>query len=125
MWVDQFNTPYTYPKIETDPNGLNPKEKGAKLDTGKSPIFRGLFDYFPRACMEVAKVSAKGAEKYVWKGWEKVPDGIERYSDALGRHLLLKSIEGPNDSDTGLLHDAQIAWNALAILEMALREKKD
>lgn len=109
---------------DIDPFGKDIKEKGAKVDAGKPAVFKGLFDYFPRACLEVARVSTKGAEKYSWKGWESVPFGIERYSDALGRHILLKNIEGDFDSDTGLLHDAQIAWNALAILEMVLREKE-
>lgn len=107
--------------MEFDPNGKSAKEPGSKLDAGKSPVFQGLLDYFPRACLAVAEVSAKGAEKYAWKGWETVPDGYNRYSNALGRHQLYKSIEGPIDSDTGLLHDAQVAWNAMATLELKLR----
>ncbi len=109
---------------EKDPHGLDLKGGGAKADAGKAPIVRGLIDYFPRACREVASVSARGAEKYSWKGWESVPDGVARYSDALGRHLVSESIEGPTDSDTGLLHKAQIAWNALAALELYLREQE-
>lgn len=110
--------------VEQDPNGKKPHELGAKLDFGKAPIFRGVFDYFPRAVRAVAEVSAKGAAKYAWKGWEAVPDGVARYSDALGRHIIGESIEGPIDSDTGLLHKAQVAWNALAALELYLREQK-
>lgn len=116
---------YKSDKIEIDPLGKSPKEKGAKVDAGKPAVFRGLLDYFPRACLAVAQVSTRGAEKYSWKGWEGVPDGINRYSDALARHLLYKGIEGSIDKDTGLLHDAQIAWNALAVLEMHLRELED
>jgi hypothetical protein len=106
---------------ELDPAGKSPHTPGAKLDSGKSPVFRGLFDYFPRACMAVSDVSEAGAKKYTWKGWESVPDGYARYSDAMSRHILKKAIEGDNDSDTGLLHDAHIAWNALAVLELKLR----
>lgn len=107
---------------EKDPNGLDSKEPGAKLDAGKSPVFRGLLDYFPRACLAVADVSAAGAAKYSWKGWESVPDGVDRYSDAMGRHIVNMSIDGPYDPD-GFLHRAQIAWNALAALELYLREQ--
>lgn len=109
-----------FPRSEHDPHGKNAKELGSKLDAGKSPIYRGLFDYFPRACLAVANVSAAGATKYAWKGWESVPDGVARYSDALGRHMVNKTIEGKYDPD-GFLHAAQVAWNALAVLELELR----
>ena len=107
---------------EKDPNGLDLKTPGAKADDGKSPLLRGCLLYFPRALLEVARVSQKGAEKYSWKGWESVPDGSNRYGDALSRHLVYESIEGIYDRDTGLLHASQVAWNALARLELLLKE---
>jgi len=112
--------------MEVDPTGRNPHDLGAKLDSGKSPVFRGLLDYFPRSCSAVAHVSRVGAEKYAWKGWESVPDGVNRYSDALGRHLLAESIEGLYDSTMKepVLHAAQVAWNALARLELILKDMK-
>lgn len=114
------------PKLtEKDPNNKVPGEPGAKLDSGKSPVFRGLLDYFPRACQAVAKVSQKGAEKYCWKGWENVPDGINRYSDAIVRHMCKEAIEGKIDPDFGLLHKAHAAWNALAVLELELRQQEE
>lgn len=111
---------------EKDPNGKKPNEPGAKLDAGKSPIFRGLIDYFPRACSAVANVSRLGADKYAWKGWETVPDGFNRYSDALGRHLVAESLEGDWDYSfpEPVLHAAEAAWNAFARLELKLRELK-
>jgi hypothetical protein len=92
-------------------------------------VFRGLLDYFPRACIAVAEVSAAGAEKYAWKGWEGVDDGYNRYSDAGARHIVKKAIEGPWDSEMAergkrILHDAQVAWNALAALELYLRARE-
>lgn len=110
--------------MEKDPNGLDLKTKGAKADDGKSPVMQGVFQYFPRALLEVGRVSERGAKKYSWKGWESVPNGIVRYGDALCRHILLEDIEGEFDSDTGLLHAAQEAWNALARLELILREQE-
>ena len=107
---------------ETDPNGLNLKTAGAKADEGKAPILQGVLQYFPRAIREVSFVSKAGANKYSWKGWETTPDGLNRYGDALVRHLIAEDIEGRFDRDTGLLHSAQVAWNALARLELILRE---
>ena len=107
---------------EVDPFGKNPHELGAKLDAGKPSVWRGLFNYFPRACNAVAVVSTKGAQKYAWKGWETVPDGINRYGDALARHLLAEGRGEVIDPDTDCLHAAHSAWNALARLELMLRE---
>ena len=109
-------------KTEADPHGKGQHELGAKMDAGKAPVMQGVLQYFPRALRLVSFVSLVGARKYAWKGWEKVPDGVNRYSDALGRHLLAESIEGPLDTDTQQLHAAQVAWNALARLELYVRE---
>ncbi len=117
-------------KVESDPNGIAAKTPGAKLDAGKSPVFRGAISYFPRALMAVADVSQYGANKYSWKGWESVPDGINRYSDALGRHIAKEGVEGLYDLEIRndpkfpgeILHASQVAWNALARLELLLRQ---
>lgn len=111
-------------KPESDPHGLAAHTPGAKMDAGKEPVTQGVLQYFPRALKAVSMVSLAGAKKYAWKGWEKVPDGINRYDNALGRHLLAEAIEGPVDKDTQCLHKAQVAWNALASLELYLREQE-
>lgn len=109
---------------EKDPNGIDLKTPGSKADAGKAPVTRGLLGYFPRAVLAVAAVSKCGAEKYSWAGWREVPDGVNRYLDALGRHLAYREIEGEKDKDTGLDHLAQVAWNSLAALELYLKEKE-
>lgn len=117
---------------ESDPHGIAAGTPGSKLDAGKSPVFRGAISYFPRALMAVANVSEYGANKYSWRGWESVPDGFNRYSDALGRHLAKEDIEGPYDLDIRndpvypgeVLHASQVAWNALARLELLLKDLK-
>lgn len=108
---------------ETDPNGKNPHEPGAKLDFGKEAVWQGLLDYFPRACLEIAKVSQQGAAKYAWKGWESVPDGESRYRNAQGRHIVKESIEGRYDPE-GFMHLAQNVWNGMAALEIMLRKEE-
>lgn len=110
---------------DRDPSGRDLKQPGTKGDLGKIPVTRGCLHYFPRALLEVARLSQIGATKYSWKGWESVPDGIHRYSDAIGRHEL--SIEDDfdrTDRETGVLEVAAVAWNALARLELVLRERE-
>jgi hypothetical protein len=122
----------TPPTAERDPSGIDAKTPGAKLDAGKSPVFQGVLQYFPRALEAVAFVSEYGANKYAWKGWEKVQNGINRYANAAGRHILKEAIEGPWDLASmndpkfpaNILHKSQTAWNALASLELYLRENK-
>jgi Domain of unknown function (DUF5664) len=95
-----------------------------KYDGGKTPVYQGLIDYFPRAIVAVADISGFGASKYAWKGWEGVEDGYNRYSNAMHRHELYKATQGLYDDDSGLLHDAHFAWGALARLELFLREQE-
>ena len=106
-------------KEEKDPNGLKPNDPGAKLDHGK-PDARLLKD-FGLALMEVSKVLTFGANKYSEGGWTKVINGYNRYTSAMWRHLL-QSNYNEIDEDSKMLHDALIAWNALARLEFKLRE---
>ena len=95
-----------------------------KDDTGKAPAYRGLMAYFPRALKEVAGVSKAGADKYNSYGtWVGIDDARNRYRDALFRHSLEAEIDGLIDPETGCLHEAMIAWNALAALELLLRRK--
>lgn len=115
---------------ENDPNGKSSNEPGAKLDANKAPIVRGVLQYFPRAIEAVANLSKYGSKKYSWAGWRKVEDGIGRYSDAEGRHIVKEAVEGPwdltalNDPKfpTNTLHKTARAWNALATLELSLEE---
>lgn len=104
---------------ETDPRGLSPTDPGAKLDAGKVRTGLCLLG-FSRALTEVSRVTTFGAAKYSPNGWVSVPDGIERYTDALFRHLLAEQIAA-YDEDSGLLHASQAAWNSLARLDLMLR----
>ena len=110
---------------ERDPNGVDPHTPGAKMDAGKTPLRKGALEQFPRALMAVADVSAFGAAKYTWGGWQTVPDGVQRYLDAGARHAALRAMGELIDKDSGLSHLAQEAWNILAALELALRKAHD
>ena len=109
---------------ETDPNGLDPHASGAKLDAGKvkAALVMGAFS---RALLEVCKVGTFGANKYSDNGWLQVPDGQARYDDAQMRHWLESHIGEDVDPDSDLDHLAHEAWNALARLELKLREQNN
>jgi len=108
---------------EQDPNGRDPHEAGAKLDHGKNRLGLVLHG-FARALIAVGDVGTYGANKYTPNGWMSVPGGPERYTDAMYRHLLKEAAGEEYDADSGLLHAASAAWNALARLELMLREGK-
>ena len=106
---------------EKDPNGLDQHQPGAKLDDGKNRL--GLvLSGFARALLEVGKVGTYGANKYTDNGWKSVPNAVERYTDAMYRHLLKEALDERFDKDTELLHAAHTAWNALARLDMIIRK---
>lgn len=104
---------------EKDPHGLNQHTPGAKLDGDK--IDATFILSFGRALMQVARVSEFGAKKYTRDGWLQVPDGHRRYTAALVRHVFAENKEN-FDKDSELLHAAHAAWNALARLELYLRQ---
>lgn len=111
----------TFSPVESDPTGRSPNDPGAKLDNGK--VRAGVLADFSLALAEVAKVGTFGANKYTRGGWQTVPNGIERYDDAKWRHLL-KMRHERIDPDSGLMHRAHEAWNALAVLELELRGER-
>jgi hypothetical protein len=104
--------------LERDPSGLAPHEPGAKLDGGK--VMMELLIDFARALRAVGEVATYGAEKYSRGGWQEVPEGERRYTGAMLRHLF----RWEDVDESGLDPDAQIAWNALARLELKLRRGK-
>ena len=108
---------------ETDPTGRKASDAGAKLDAGKNRLGLVMFG-FPRALQEVGKVGTYGANKYSDNGWIAVPDGFRRYEDAQQRHAAKRHIGETDDPDSGLLHLSHEAWNALAKLDLYIRERE-
>jgi hypothetical protein len=107
--------------LENDPNGLRADESGAKLDLGKNRLGLVLLA-FSLALEEVGRVGTFGAEKYSPNGWLAVPDAQARYTDAMLRHVFRHASGEVNDDESGIAHWAHAAWNALACLELQLRE---
>lgn len=111
----------TWNPVESDPSGKQAHMPGAKLDAGKTmPSL--ILSAMPRALMAVAEVGTFGARKYSRDGWLAVDSGVVRYTDAMDRHRLYETIDGPIDPQSSLLHAAHLAWNALARLELMLRD---
>ena len=98
------------------------KPQGLKFDDQKPQV--GLvFESFPRALIEVAKVAGFGAKKYARGNWLLVDDNLNRYKDALGRHLLQSYIE-VDDGESDSMHLAHALWNLLAVVELTLTQKQ-
>lgn len=105
---------------QKDPNGKNLHDLGAKADLGKPRM-----ELLPlEAICEVAKVMTFGANKYTDGGWRHVPDGIRRYEGAMLRHLMQEEFEEIDD-ETGELHAAAVACNALFRLQLILDERRN
>ena len=108
---------------ERDPHGRAASTPGAKLDAGKTRAGLAI-NGFARALLAVSEVATFGARKYTPHGWVAVPDGAERYTDAMYRHLLAEAAGDKLDDDSGLQHAAHAAWCALARLDLLLRAQE-
>ena len=95
----------------------------------KPPIFQGVIARFPRALEAIAEVSRVGTAKH------NVPlddtavmlsQSHGEHSDAMMRHIVAHAEHGPFNEENGetILHDAQVAWRALARLEKWLYDRE-
>lgn len=93
---------------------------GMKFDAGK-PMAGLMVSDFANALLAVSEVTTFGAKKYAPRSWMTVPNARDRYNDALHRHLLMAAAGESHDQESKLLHAAHVAWNALALLELEIR----
>jgi hypothetical protein len=94
------------------PRKVDALAPGAKFDDGK--LRWRLLPW--RGLVEVAKVAEYGARKYSEGGWRHVRPFVERYSDALIRHVAAYAMGETHDPESGIHHLAHAAWNCLALL---------
>ncbi len=99
-------------------------KEGIKLD-GEKPRTDLVLGGFAKALLEVSKVGTVGAAKYSDHGWRKVENGLERYKSAMLRHYIALSTGEEIDEETGMLHSAMMAWNALAVVELCLPQAEE
>lgn len=81
------------------------------------PVYSGVLKYFPKALMEVARVSYAGNEQHnpgQSLRWDRSKSADE--ADACVRHLLQA---GEIDTD-GQRHTAKACWRLLALLQKEL-----
>ncbi len=69
---------------------------GVKLDFAKDDLWMHLFDNFPLAMGWLAEHMKAGDNEpgHVHHGWRTVPDGYNRYSAALLRHMMAEKVSG-------------------------------
>ncbi len=101
------------PEIDTPPEQAT---KGLRYNAGK--VRMDLVP--PDALKALAEVYTKGAEKYAARNWEKGLDWSECYGSLL-RHANAWNTGEDRDEESGQLHMAHVAWNAMALLTFALR----
>lgn len=79
------------------------------------PLATGVFDYFPAALAEVARVSKVGNDKHnPGQPLHHARGKSMDHADCIARHLLER---GKIDEGTGLRHSGELAWRALALLQ--------
>lgn len=83
------------------------------------PMATGLLDYFPDALAYVAYVSKLGNDKHnpgepLHWAREKSTD----HADCIVRHLISRG----SVSDDGVRHSGNLAWRALALLQVELEK---
>ena len=119
-WYWYYNDSSEMKELLEKTNQLESKDK--KYDSGKAMV--GLMKKdFSKALLAVAEVTSYGIKKYNQPGsWRLVENASNRYEDALGRHDL-QSLTEDYDKESGILHAAHRAWNALATLELLLETK--
>lgn len=88
---------------------------GLKYDGGKL-LFRALTRGLALPLRAVAAVLTYGAAKYKIDSWQTVPNGADRYEDALDRHLNSWKEGERFDEESGLHHLAHAACNVLFLL---------
>lgn len=100
---------------------------GKHLPTGATerkgiPIFSGVFQYFPDALVEIAKLSKAGNDQHNpgeplhWARGKSMDQ-----EDTLLRHLLEA---GTIDTD-GQRHSTKVAWRALAKLQLEIEADRE
>lgn len=89
-----------------------------KFDNGKI-----MWDLLPYDAIEkIADILTYGHDKYTKDGWKSVPDAQDRYFAALMRHITAHRKGEKYDEESGRLHIAHAATNALFLLWFELQE---
>lgn len=89
------------------------------------PIYSGFIKYFPRAIIEIARLSQIANDQHNPNEplhWAK--EKSKDHPDAMMRHLIDDIINDKKDTDD-VLHLTKVAWRSLANLEIYLENEKE
>ena len=125
--IDRGRNPYENgrPKPNLEPNSGgdqaedNPRD--LKFDGDKTRMELLPFD----ALEEVAKVLTFGAKKYEANSWQTLANAEQRYKGALLRHYAAMDQGEQLDDESGLLHAAHMACDALFLLHFEIERLKN
>lgn len=99
------------------------EEIGIKNDFKDSKL---RWDLLPLDVIEkVVEIYTFGAKKYKENSWQNLPNGYQRYKAALFRHIVAYEKGEVYDSESGYMHLAHAAWNAIAMLYFGMRAETD
>lgn len=99
------------------------EEKGIKNDFKDDKL---RWDLLPLDVIEkVVEIYTFGAKKYKENSWQNLPNGYQRYKAALFRHITAYEKGEVYDSESGCMHLAHAAWNAIAMLYFGMRAGTD
>lgn len=112
--------------IDAATGQAEPPSRGAglKFDGGK-PRPTLLMKGCAWALKGVSAVLAFGAAKYAEDSWRQVENGVERYSDALMRHLLAWMGGEENDEESGMPHLWHAATNIMFLIELTRKKETE
>lgn len=97
-------------------------EEGIKNDFKDGKL---RWDLLPLDVIEkVVEIYTFGAKKYKENSWQNLPDGYQRYKAALFRHITAYEKGKVYDKESGCMHLAHAAWNAIAMLYFGMKEEK-
>ena len=115
----QANLPFTVEELTPQGTPQATHQGGLKYDSGKL-----RFSLIPPiATTSLAEVLTFGAAKYAPNSWQTVPNGEERYLDALYRHLEAYRNGELTDPESGLSHLAHAITNVAFLLHFESQRK--
>ena len=88
----------------------------------RTPLCRGVLDYFPDALAAVSRLSQFGNDKHnpgQPLHWSRGKSSD--HADCIVRHLIDR---GKIDPESGMSHTVEVAWRALALLQEEIDEGK-
>lgn len=111
--ANEVNTPIT----NAVSNALD-KAKGMKFDNGKLQF--SLIP--PEIKLYLAEILTFGAKKYAPDNWKKID--VQRYYDALERHMNAFQLGEENDAESGMHHLKHALTNMMFITWLELNKPK-